>query len=399
MTESAVKLFQERYKPTEDERIHDYDKLTGSDSDSGVVDQVGSGIVDQQTLLAMDEALVNGWIYRILRHSSWNTNEVLNKIAIWKADEKDKQNFANDGKSKDDPNVKIIQENLKKLGFLAEIEPVRSFGSKTERAVKIFQLCYKLPEGKEAIHKELKRPLKDNAKLGVVDRQTLLAMDEALMVGWKMELSFPLSFIPSEEYKKASRAFGSWRDGDRLHAGCDLYAPENTHIYAIADGKIVAYQNFNYTSEKDKDSRGSVVYQIVVDHGDFIANYREVAPDTSVNVAVSDLDLSNCQSMKANRKGKGLAGDLKVGSSIIKGQHIGYVGLILYKSHNKEQKKWIVRKELHMLHLEIYSDTKNPTEVMSAYSSNKYKRRSDLLDPTDFLDIAQRSLPNQKKDK
>jgi murein DD-endopeptidase MepM/ murein hydrolase activator NlpD len=383
--EKAVKRFQEDYSICNPKnKLHNYNSFKLEVTKN-------KGTIERHTLLAMDEALKNQWKYNGLLHESWSNNETLNKIAKGTAKAPEKNCYKSGDK---DENVRLIQNNLKAFGLLSDVNPTTTFfGDKTRQAVKIFQLSYELPEGKEPIHDAIKKPLKKHIEFGAVDCQTLLAMDEALVNGWsaKLKLSFPMDFIPPKSYKERPRSFGAWRLGDRLHAGCDLYAPMDTPVYAIADGTIVAYQEFGAIKAKNK---GSVVYQIVVDHGYFIANYRELSPASDVDIAVAGVDLTDCETMKKNRKGKGMADGLKIGSKVKAGQHIGYVGLLLYINTNEGK----IYDEASMLHLEIYRDTNKPHEVMNAYLNiSKYGRRSDLLDPTDFLDLARLSLPQKDK--
>lgn len=113
-------------------------------------------------------------------------------------------------------------------------------------------------------------------------------------------LCFPLSFIPGESYKDGMRRFGAYLPDGRKHAGCDLYAPVGTKIYAMADGTIVDHRSYYLD-----------MYQITVNHGDFIARCGEVKPN-----------------------GERLATGLQVGSQVRKGQHIGYVDQLVFPSGN-----------------------------------------------------------------
>lgn len=45
-------------------------------------------------------------------------------------------------------------------------------------------------------------------------------------------------------YKDAPRCFGAKRSGGRLHAGCDLYAPEGAKVFCIAPGTVLATLDF-----------------------------------------------------------------------------------------------------------------------------------------------------------
>jgi murein DD-endopeptidase MepM/ murein hydrolase activator NlpD len=151
---------------------------------------------------------------------------------------------------------------------------------------------------------------------------------------------FPLPFRPDESYTESPRKFGANRNkGKRLHAGCDLYAPEGTKIYAIADGKVTLgpYEFYKGTQA------------IELDHGDSIVRYTEI--------------------QKA-------ANGIAIGSSVIAGQLIAYSGKITFDDGTVMQ----------MLHFELYSGKeKGP---LTDKNNPPYMRRNDLLDPTDLLDKA-----------
>jgi murein DD-endopeptidase MepM/ murein hydrolase activator NlpD len=159
---------------------------------------------------------------------------------------------------------------------------------------------------------------------------------------------FPLINIPAQSYKDGARRFGANRNAERKHAGCDLYAPVGTKVYAMADGKIISYNEFY-----------GKTWEIEVDHGDYIIRYGEVKP-----------------------KPDGMALGLKVGSNIKQGQHIGYVGLVHFKSGGTA----------HMLHLEMYD--KSGSGPLTNRANKPYQRRKGLVNPAPFLDQAKKNLPN-----
>jgi len=128
--------------------------------------------------------------------------------------------------------------------------------------------------------------------------------------------------------------FGDPRDGgSRKHGGSDLYAPVGTNVYAVKGGTVI--QN------PYKFYRGS--YAIEINHGNFIARYSEI----------------------------NVVSGLNTGSIITQGQLIGTVAdLSLNKS---------------MLHFEMFSG--NATGPLTNRSNLPYMRRSDLIDPTHFLNF------------
>ncbi|KRJ89521.1 M23 family metallopeptidase, partial [Acinetobacter baumannii] len=146
---------------------------------------------------------------------------------------------------------------------------------------------------------------------------------------------FPLK-ARTNSYKNGFARFGSNRSGGkRKHAGCDLYAPTGTEIRAMADGKVRVVKGF-YS--------GTDVIEIV--HKKHIIRYGEVLAGKSL---------------------------VKVGDDVKRGQTIGYVG------------KLTVQVPSMMLHLEMYSNPKD-TSPLTVRGNNAYQRRSDLIDPTTFLD-------------
>ena len=135
-------------------------------------------------------------------------------------------------------------------------------------------------------------------------------------------------------YLKYPGRFGDSRDGgSRKHGGADLYAPVGTNVYAVKGGTVI--QN------PYKFFQGS--YAIQVNHGSFIARYSEI----------------------------NIASGLHAGSFITQGQLIGTVAdLSLNKS---------------MLHFEMFSGS--ATGPLTNRANLPYMRRSDLIDPTHFLNF------------
>ena len=68
--------------------------------------------------------------------------------------------------------------------------------------------------------------------------------------------------------------FSAPRESDRLHAGIDIYpaAGEGSPVRAMKDGTVLKVEVFfvRYTGEQ--------TYAVLVDHGDFVANYAELRP-------------------------------------------------------------------------------------------------------------------------
>lgn len=68
--------------------------------------------------------------------------------------------------------------------------------------------------------------------------------------------------------------FGAPRTNGRLHAGIDIYPKggEGAFVYALKSGTVVRVEPF-YTRYT-----GEVTYAVLIDHGDFVANYAELQP-------------------------------------------------------------------------------------------------------------------------
>lgn len=174
--------------------------------------------------------------------------------------------------------------------------------------------------------------------------------------------TFPLPNIPPESYQAGNLSFGNQRQW-QVHAACDLLAPADTEVYAVEDGKLwYGPRQFFLSGPQhrvgkeivcNKDSTCIMTYEIAVIHSKFIIRYGEVAL----------------------RKAPGIV----PGASVTEGQLIGYVGP---QSVNT------------MLHLEMYSNTNdldpltqegNTTYINVPGKSKNFKRRKDLMDPTDYL--------------
>lgn len=147
---------------------------------------------------------------------------------------------------------------------------------------------------------------------------------------------FPTVKAPTHSYEEGQRKFGHRRDGGRRrHAGCDLYRAKNEPILAVAPGKVIRGPYAFYMG----------TYALEVEHsGGFIVRYGEIS-------------------------GKRVRGITK-GKQVKMGERIGYVGKL---NSNRSRP---------MLHFELYSGKKNG-QLKSRHG--RFKRRSDLLDPTPYL--------------
>lgn len=152
---------------------------------------------------------------------------------------------------------------------------------------------------------------------------------------------FPLRKRPDADYHSGGRQFGAWRSGGtRKHAGCDLIAPKGTEILAMADGQVIQSPYHFY--------KGTYALEVKHDNG-MVVRYGEIS--------------------------KILPRGIMSGARVSQGQVIAYVGEMTFSDGSKSS----------MLHLEMYKGT---TSGLLTQTGNIYKRRSDLIDPTEYLDNA-----------
>ncbi|MFO0611511.1 MAG: peptidoglycan DD-metalloendopeptidase family protein [Polyangiaceae bacterium] len=143
--------------------------------------------------------------------------------------------------------------------------------------------------------------------------------------------SFPLAYRPSPTWKTGGRYFGASRDhGNRLHAGCDLLGPRGTTIYAIADGVLVQPEYGFYLGTN----------AVELQHGTFLVRYGEILPGSYIG-----------------------------GQRVHRGQPIAKIGRLSTGSS--------------MLHFEMYSNGNNHSTLTGG---GAYHRRSDLINPSPYLD-------------
>lgn len=151
---------------------------------------------------------------------------------------------------------------------------------------------------------------------------------------------FPLKRRPTARFRPPNaggRNFGARRSGGRrLHAGCDLLQPVGTEVRAIEDGVVIQppYPFFQDT------------IALEVDHGRFVARYTEMS-----------------------RTARGIG---STGVRVKRGQVLGFVGRL--------------NSGASMLHFELYSGTSSGG--LTNRSNPPFQRRADLLDPTEFLEVA-----------
>ena len=227
------------------------------------------------------------------------------------------------------PDVLKIQKAFNALKPLLTSKPLKDdglYGKNTGNAITAFQ-------------KEHVMLINPDGRIDPVGKSINKLAKMLLAVTAPQGLLFPLSMIPEESYKTGMPAFGSNRSkGKRKHAGVDLYAPKGTPVRAMKDGKVIRHYEFYLGTRA-----------LEIDHGDMIVRYGEIAE---------------------------VAAGIVAGDTVKRGQTIGYVGELIFKSGTK----------MSMLHLEAYKGTS--TGALTVRDSAPYQRRQDLFDPTSLLDGA-----------
>jgi murein DD-endopeptidase MepM/ murein hydrolase activator NlpD len=160
---------------------------------------------------------------------------------------------------------------------------------------------------------------------------------------------FPLPFLPGQDYHHGGIKFGAERKNDdgsiRTHAACDLVVPPGTPVFAVEWGIVIDVPKTPFI-------RGSKLYSVIIEHSFFIGRYTEISQE--------------------------VASEIYPGATVSEGQLISTVQRNS-KGHG-------------MLHFEMYD--KSTAGSLSQPWNTKYKnvkegaygRRSDLMDPTPFLD-------------
>jgi murein DD-endopeptidase MepM/ murein hydrolase activator NlpD len=172
--------------------------------------------------------------------------------------------------------------------------------------------------------------------------------------------TFPFAKLPKEGrtwlQTARRRTFGAYRAADRDHAGVDIIQPVTTPVLAISAGTVLKFQ-LNFTDKKNFETDA-----LWVDHDTYVVRYGELRPGQSKN---------------------GNGKTWKVGDTMEQGQQIGQVGY--------------VARDSQMLHFELYwgdstGNLSNHTNKIYKYvSGTKYQRRSDLLDPTEYVNLMARN--------
>ena len=160
---------------------------------------------------------------------------------------------------------------------------------------------------------------------------------------------FPLPFLPAQNYHYGGIKFGANRKNDdgtvRTHAACDLVVSPGTPVVAVEWGIVIDVPKTPFI-------KGSKLYSVIIEHSFFIGRYTEISQEVE--------------------------SEIYPGATVQEGQMISTVQRNS-KGHG-------------MLHFEMYD--KSAAGYLSQPGNTKYKnvpegaygRRSDLMDPTPYLD-------------
>ncbi len=158
--------------------------------------------------------------------------------------------------------------------------------------------------------------------------------------GSTSDFSFPISYIPKDDFTTSGRGYAARRPNGRLHAANDLLGKPGTPVLAVASGTVIDYYEFYCGS-----------YAIVVDHGGFIVRYGEVSA---------------------------MAAGVSINTRVQKGQVIGKMGALCGGSA--------------MLHFEKYKGTLKGN--LTVRENVPFQRRADLENPTSFLNGLKTTVKN-----
>ncbi len=245
------------------------------------------------------------------------------------------------------------------------------WSTKTDQSINRWEALWKYPFGqpKQEVESEVVPHIRnlqwwDDAGLEGIDPKKLWFFHPVRFLEHvgktSTERHFPLSLLVLEEFR---RNFGEGRSGGRKHAGCDLIGPVGAQVRAVADGEIRDYYAFYWQT-----------YAIVVDHGDFLVRYGEVQPPATGHPYGEQAPPESLR--------KGLAPGVCLGGRVDAGQTIGYVGQM-----RKFESGVYINHHETMLHFEMYSkEAAGSDRKLTVRSNPPFQRRSDLVDPTPFLE-------------
>lgn len=146
---------------------------------------------------------------------------------------------------------------------------------------------------------------------------------------------FPTVAKPTHRFTSGMRRFSAGRSGGRLHAACDLYRYKNEPAKSVAAGRVIRDMYYFYQG----------TYALEVKHqGGFVVRYGELT------------------SKGASTRTRGVRLNMS--------DRVGYIGKVNSGCCNP------------MLHFELYDGSGKGS---LSTGTGRYQRRSDLLNPTDYL--------------
>ena len=151
----------------------------------------------------------------------------------------------------------------------------------------------------------------------------------------------PNSYSKKIPLKDSSGSFWEHR-GDRFHTGIDIYAPKDSDVLCIEDGRVIETGIF---TSPDKIPYWNTTYYVLVENNSgLICRYAELG----------DITVKNNESIKA-------------------GQLIGHIGTVLnFDKISKDSPIYIrnLKKKSHksMLHFELY--TSYPKDIKDYVGGN-----------------------------
>lgn len=171
---------------------------------------------------------------------------------------------------------------------------------------------------------------------------------------------WPVPDSYNKEVPQQGMSGSFWENrGDRYHCGIDIFAPENSPVYAIQNGKVIDIGIF--TSPETNDFWNKTYYITIKTQQNINVKYAQLC-DVSV----------------------------RIGDFINAGQLIGKVALVIDKnkiSHNTPQyvREMVTNGQITSLHLEAYIA---PISEVKPYMGGNFLgevKPYSLMDPTVFL--------------
>lgn len=249
-----------------------------------------------------------------------------------------------------------------------------------------------------------------------IDKQTLIRQPSPSPSKPKEHsgLCFPLP-VRSTSYQKKGMEFGHTRGQDkrRKHAGCDLLAREKTKVLAMQDGTVVGFRENFLIITKVKEGEKSGYYLDGCDPPDkyFYINKTTKQKEYLTTEFIEGVkhyvlnaehkyrkeDIFHLHALAVRHKG---FFELKAGRPCGSMPIAGFI--VRYCEINSKLRRGdrvyrgspigeVAKQNLSMLHIEMYrgiAEFEGTPREGKLEGTGDYKRRSDLIDPAPYLDIA-----------